>query len=317
VGDASPASPATTAGRRWPLLVDPQLQGARWVAGREGGRGLVTLQQGDPRFAAALAEAAAAGVPVLVEAMPEDVSPVLEPLLAAGPSAAVAAGPAPTRGAGARPPPPVRIGEADVAVHPAFRLYLQTRLPAPHYPPEVAAQVALVDCSITRAGLEDQLLGRVVDAERPDLAAAAAGLAAAAAQYATTLVGLEDDLLARLAAASGDILENGALVDGLEATKATVAEVEAKAAAAAATAASIEAARSAYRPAAGRGALLYLLVAALPALDRVYHFSMAAFVRAREAPPARLRRPPAAAIRRPALRPTPQPPAALRRQDGR
>ena len=272
-GGAS-ASTSRPAGRRWPLLVDPQLQGARWVAGRETGRGLVTLQQGDARFAAALAEAAAAGSPVLVEAMPEEVSPVLEGLLAAGPGAASRSAPAPST---------VRIGEADVLVHPAFRLYLQTRLPSPHYMPEVAAQVSLVDCSITRAGLEDQLLGRVVDAERPDLAAAAAGLAAQATSYAATLVGLEDDLLARLASATGDILEDGALVDGLEATKATAAEVEAKAAAAAAAAAGIEAARAAYRPAASRGALLYLLVSALTALDRVYHFSMTAFVRALEA----------------------------------
>ena len=274
-GRGGGGGPATTAGRRWPLLVDPQLQGARWVAGREGGRGLVTLQQTDARFASALAEAAGAGVPVLVEAMPEEVSPVLEPLLAAGPGASTLIS--------GRPPPTVRIGEVDVLVHPAFRLYLQTRMPSPHYPPEVAAQVALVDCSITRTGLEDQLLGRVVDAERPDLASAAAGLAAAAAQYAATLVGLEDDLLARLAASTGDILEDSALVDGLEATKATAAEVEAKATAAATTAAGIEAARSAYRPAAARGAMLYLLVASLPSLDRVYHFSMAAFVRALEA----------------------------------
>lgn len=37
-----------TAGARWPLLVDPQLQGARWVAGRESG--LRVVQQTDDRF---------------------------------------------------------------------------------------------------------------------------------------------------------------------------------------------------------------------------------------------------------------------------
>lgn len=40
----------------------------------------------------------------------------------------------------------------------------------------------------------------------------------------------------------------------------------------------LSAAREVYRPVAGRGALLYFLVDSLPALDRVYYFSMANFV---------------------------------------
>jgi hypothetical protein len=38
------------ASRRWPLLVDPQLQGAAWVRGREGPRGLRVVQQGAPKY---------------------------------------------------------------------------------------------------------------------------------------------------------------------------------------------------------------------------------------------------------------------------
>lgn len=42
---------------------------------------------------------------------------------------------------------------------------------------------------------------------------------------------------------------------------------------------SISKAREVYRPVAQRGSLVYFLVDSLSALDRVYHYSMANFVR--------------------------------------
>ena len=92
---------------------------------------------------AQLIECVEGGIPLLVEALPEDVSPALEPLLARVTH---------TRSG----VPYVRLGDVDVAWHPSFRLYLQTRLTNPNYRPEVAAQAVVVDFSVTRDGLEDQ-----------------------------------------------------------------------------------------------------------------------------------------------------------------
>ena len=46
---------------------------------------------------------------------------------------------------------------------------MTTKLRNPHYLPEIAVKVALLNFGITPAGLEDQLLGTVVSREKPDL----------------------------------------------------------------------------------------------------------------------------------------------------
>ena len=80
--------------------------------------------------------------------------------------------------------------------------------------------------------------------------------------------------------AQGDILEDVALVENLEETKRTSAEIAEKVTLARDTAERLGRAREVYRPVAARGALTYFLVDALSALDRVYHYSMANFTSA-------------------------------------
>lgn len=52
-----------------------------------------------------------------------------------------------------------------------FRFYITTKLKNPHYLPEIAVKVVLLNFMITPNGLEDQLLGVVVAKDRPDLEA--------------------------------------------------------------------------------------------------------------------------------------------------
>ena len=51
------------------------------------------------------------------------------------------------------------------------RFYITTTLRNPHYLPETAVKVTLLNFMITLEGLSDQLLGVVVAQERPDLEA--------------------------------------------------------------------------------------------------------------------------------------------------
>lgn len=63
----------------------------------------------------------------------------------------------------------IRIGDKECEYNPSFRLILHTKLASPHYQPELQAQCTLINFTVTRDGLEDQLLAAVVSMERPDL----------------------------------------------------------------------------------------------------------------------------------------------------
>lgn len=63
----------------------------------------------------------------------------------------------------------IKIGDKECEYNPSFQLILHTKLANPHYQPELQAQCTLVNFTVTRDGLEDQLLAAVVSMERPDL----------------------------------------------------------------------------------------------------------------------------------------------------
>ena len=64
----------------------------------------------------------------------------------------------------------MKIGENTIPYNDTFKFYLTSKLPNPHYPPEVCVKVTLLNFTITLAGLEEQLLGVTVQEEMPDMA---------------------------------------------------------------------------------------------------------------------------------------------------
>lgn len=101
--------------RRWPLLIDPQLHGARWVQGREGSKGLVILQQGTPKLLDSVIRCVENGTPLMIENLPEALEPALEPLVARRTV---------KRGRSVV----LTLGGREVALHPEFKLYLHTKV---------------------------------------------------------------------------------------------------------------------------------------------------------------------------------------------
>ena len=50
-------------------------------------------------------------------------------------------------------------GENTIPYNEEFRLFLTTKMPNPHYSPEVQVKISLVNFTVTQSGLEEQLLG--------------------------------------------------------------------------------------------------------------------------------------------------------------
>jgi dynein heavy chain, axonemal len=92
----------------------------------------------------------------------------------------------------------------------------------PHYKPEIAAQCTIINFIVTESGLEDQLLAEVVRKEKPELEQTRDDLVKQQNEFEITLAKLEEELLQNLSDADpATILENFALIEGLEVTKKT------------------------------------------------------------------------------------------------
>ncbi|XP_064890575.1 dynein axonemal heavy chain 9 isoform X5 [Columba livia] len=246
---------------RWPLMVDPQLQGIKWIKTKYG-EDLRVIRIGQKGYLDTMERALAAGELVLIENLEESMDPVLGPLLGRE-----------TIKKGRY----IKIGDKECDFNPAFRLILHTKLANPHFQPELQAQCTLINFTVTRDGLEDQLLAAVVNMERPDLEELKSNLTKQQNGFKITLKTLEDNLLSRLSSASGNFLGDAALVENLEITKQTAAEIEEKVQESKVTETKINEAREHYRPAAARASLLYFIMSDLHTIHPMYQFSLKAF----------------------------------------
>ena len=122
----------------------------------------------------------------------------------------------------------VKFAGKDLTLSDKFKLFLHTKLSNPHYPPEVQAEAALINFTVTELGLGDQLLSLVVQRERPDLAKLKIELITQQNDFKIKLKELEDELLFKLANAKGDILDDIALIENLEYSKKLSVEIEEK-----------------------------------------------------------------------------------------
>ncbi|XP_073516352.1 dynein axonemal heavy chain 9 isoform X1 [Phyllobates terribilis] len=250
-----------TSCERWPLMVDPQLQGIKWIKNKYG-EDLRVIRIGQRGYLDTLERALAGGDVVLIENLEESVDPVLGPLLG---RETIKKGRC------------IKIGDKECEYSPNFRLILHTKLANPHYQPEMQAQCTLINFTVTRDGLEDQLLAAVVSMERPDLEELKSNLTKQQNGFKITLKTLEDNLLSRLSSASGNFLGDVELVENLEITKKTAAEIEEKVQEAKVTEVKLNEAREHYRPAAARASLLYFIMNDLNKIHPMYQFSLKAF----------------------------------------
>ena len=91
----------------------------------------------------------------------------------------------------------VHVGDKTVDYNESFRMFLVTRNPYPAIPPSAASVVAEVNFTVTRSGLEGQLLGLVIQHEQPALEKQKSHLLRVEEDLKVQLAGLEKTLWRR------------------------------------------------------------------------------------------------------------------------
>eukprot|EP00435_Cladocopium_sp_Y103_P017660 s1686_g4.t1 len=248
-------------GKRWPLMIDPQSQGNKWIKKKEG-KDLKTLKMTNPKMLLILEGCIRTGAPMLMEDIEETLDPALEPVLLK----AVYEDNNRLQ---------IKLGDSEVDYDKNFLFYMTTKMPNPHYFPEVT----VINFTVTFEGLEEQLLNEVVSKEIPATLQRRVELMLQLADDKKVLKQLEDKILKLLSESSGNILDDQVLISTLGESKETSTAVNQRVKAAEEAAVEIDAACKQYTEVATRGSILYFVIADLANINPMYQFSLFYFVR--------------------------------------
>jgi len=246
-------------------MIDPQLQGITWIKKKEEAHGVKIARLGQKTLMLQLEAALSGGLPFVIENLGLSYDAVLAPVVGRQVM---------RRGRSTF----VKLGDKEVDYEANFKLYLQTKLSNPHYPPEVQAETTLINFMVTESGLEDQLLALTVSKERPDLEEQKAEIIRSNNDNKITMKKLEDGILQQLAEAEGDVTENITLIENLEDSKRVSTEIAEKMVIALETEKKINISRESYRRVAGRGALMFFLLSDLNKMHTFHHYSLNSFI---------------------------------------
>lgn len=254
---------------RFPLLIDPQGQALSWLKNKEEEnfpyQGTTTL--GHRKLSEIAKQCIENGKTLLVEGVVDGVIPLFDPILQKKIK----------RGRG-RNKWVIKIDGEEMEYSLDFKLYLLTKVANPRFSPELSAQTTVIDFSVTREGLEDQLLSFVIQNEQPQLEIKRKQLIEGVNQATVTLQNLDKVLLEKLANSEGNLLDDVELIRVLRKTKMKAKEVKEQIQASMQTQKTISEKRELYRPVATRGSVVYFTLVDTSSFNPMYQTSLNQFL---------------------------------------
>ena len=221
------------------------------------------LKFGNTTFLREISAAVNNGYPILVEDILEHIDPGLDPILMH------------SEFMGEGGIKQIKLGESTQDYDDNFRLFMTTKLPNPHYPPEVCIKVTLINFTVTFEGLEEQLLGDVVIKEKPEVEAQRDKIVIQMAEDKKTLKNIENTILKMLTESTEEqILDEDTLINVLDESKITSTEINARIADATVVEETINQTRLGYKSVAIRGSIIYFVIADMARVNDMYQNSL-------------------------------------------
>nr|XP_060504710.1 dynein axonemal heavy chain 3 isoform X1 [Panthera onca]XP_060504711.1 dynein axonemal heavy chain 3 isoform X1 [Panthera onca] len=251
--------------RRWALMIDPQGQANKWIKNMEKANKLSVIKFSDASYVRTLENALQFGTPVLLENVGEELDAFIEPILLKSTF----------KQQGVEY---MRLGENIIEYSRDFKLYITTHLRNPHYLPEVAVKVCLLNFMITPLGLQDQLLGIVATKEKPELEEKKNELIVESAKNKKQLKEIEDKILEVLSLSEGNILEDETAIKVLSSSKMLSEEISEKQKIASVTETQIDQTRMGYKPVAVHSATIFFCISDLAYIEPMYQYSLTWFI---------------------------------------
>ncbi|XP_064087240.1 dynein axonemal heavy chain 3-like [Macrobrachium nipponense] len=261
---------------KWPLLVDPDELGSRWIQQHEAANGLEVVREQDMNMPspkdsvgtvleAALSHCVPRAIPLLLLDLSADPPSILQNVIS---RTTVEEG-------GVRV---YRVGSLMLRFKPGFRLYLATRQPRPHLSLETAANLTVVNFTITVHGLHDNLRQILVTKERPELEDERQKLVATTSSHQRALQDTEERILQTLSSAQGDILESEEAIHILQETKQMSDEIKRKQEQCVETEEALLLCCQQYEKVSRPAADLYMTLTSLSTLSPMYQYSLSWYI---------------------------------------
>jgi len=261
-------------GTRRPLMIDPQLQATKWIKKQYSEENLrkdlgplLVVKNGDPRLSQHLERAVKDGYQLLLEDMGEQSDPLLESVLLNQTF---------KNNFGREV---IKIGDQVLTLDPKFRIYMTTKKPNPHLLPEMFIRVTVINFTVTREGLEQQLLAEIVNIEDSAIEARKLELTEAIVRDQKEMQAIEDKILDQLVNTDGNILDDQELINFLDKSKVTSKVIQESMADNKEAQVQIQEKRALYQGVAERGSILYFVIADLAGIDPMYQYSLEYFMR--------------------------------------
>lgn len=205
--------------KRWPLMIDPQLQANIWIKEREkvSQPALIILKptQSAGNVINILEQAVTYGQPILLENIGESIDQIYEPIL----NKCLI-----KKGASWQ----IQLGDKMIDYHEDFKFYMTTKLSNPHYTPEICVKVTLLNFLVTQEGLTDQMLNNVMKKEESDKFEMSVRNVKEYFENKAKQKKTEDHILKLLNESKGEILDDDELIDTLQASQTEAIELNEK-----------------------------------------------------------------------------------------